>query len=189
MSRSIFLVLIFAFQIISEDFNTHHLANIDSKEVLLRINYGQNSERAKHYYSRVCVKTPAETINKNMREGDLVVSVFMQAPDYYLDRLDYLYRNHSTDEGFLGISRLRGTREIWTNASLIHSDTDLYDFLDNAESTVWLITYSEKFRGAKSEDRLLSKIYSRQLYYSGLDGNVNVFKVSPEDKPSISRQI
>ena len=167
-----FFVLAF-FVIFSSDYSINHLVNIDTKEIHFRTIY--NHERATIYFFRNDYVTPAEVINKNMNDSDIVVTT--QAPiEYYLKRLDYYYRNYKDGE-FTGRSRLGGKREVWTGAKLIYKENDLLNLLDSTKSTIWLSDFSDKRFGHNPFEAEINKKYKKYLYYVNLDSTINVYKI------------
>jgi len=114
--KSVLLILSASFLLfLSEDFNLNHLFNIDSKNINYRI--GMNRELTSHYYPRWDFRTPAEFINKNIQLNDIVI-INEQINSYYLDRLDYIYRDYR-GKNFSVESVEGGKKEIWTGAKLI----------------------------------------------------------------------
>ena len=163
------------FVFFSSDFSLYHLLNINSREVHFRTIY--KPSQATIYFFRNDYVTPAEVINDNMSDSDLVITT--QAPiEYYLKRLDYYYRNYKDGE-FTGRSRLDGKKEVWTNANLIYTKKDLFNFIKNSKSTIWLSDFSNRRYGIQSTDKEINEKFGKYLYYMNLDSTINVFKIPP----------
>ena len=172
-----YYLLAAGFVLLSADYSIYHLINIDSKEVHFRTIY--NHKRATIYFYRNDYVTPAEVINENMNDSDLVVTT--QAPiEYYLKRLDYYYRNYK-DAEFTGRSRLDGKKEIWTNANLIYTKKDFLNFLQSSKRTIWLSNFSSERFGESPLEVELNKKYSKYLYFVNLDSSINVYKIPPSE--------
>jgi hypothetical protein len=168
-----FLILIISFLSLSEDFNFDHIYNINSKRIHFKEDYGR--ELAGLYYYREDYKSPAEVINKKRQNNEIVISLL--APmEYYLDNLDYYYRNYK-DEEFTGRSRERGKKEIWTNSKLIFKEEDLLQKLTHRDKTIWLITYSDKRNYSSELDKKLNFKYNNYLFYVNINNTINVFKL------------
>jgi hypothetical protein len=158
----------------SEDFNLRHLFLIDSREM----NYRQNFTLAEkiHYYPRWDTRTPAEFINKNLKNDEIVI-INEQVYDYYLNRTDYFYYNYKGPE-FTGISVNKGKKERWTNARLIYNTKDLKGLLIDKKKTKWLLVNT--FYTNKDLDTINTFTDSkRYLIYSDQDSITFVYKIPP----------
>jgi hypothetical protein len=178
-----FAACLISWLVLSEDFDVYHLSHMDSKEVYYRFHLGPESERAAHYYRRYDFRSASESINRNRGESDLVVSVFLLAPDFFLDRLDYVYRSHTLEQ-FHRNSRCSGTQEAWTNKELIHSSHVLYELLEHSERTVWVMAYSDAAEGTYAEEKHLAKRLAAQRFYTTDDGMISVYRIAPGTKPA-----
>ncbi len=175
----LFVLIIYVFA--SEDYSFHHISHIDSKKVVFK--EGFNKKRTGMYYFREDYKTVGETINKYSSKDDIIVTLLTPA-DYYLDKLDYCYRNFN-DKEFTGRSRENGKKEIWTNSNLIYKKDSLYNILKIRKKTVWLITFSNKRYYASKLNRDLNKEFQKYLFYTNLNNTINVYKLSPNIKSKI----
>lgn len=158
-----------------EDFGMYHLKEIDSKEINFRLNY--DLFRAVHYYPRQENKTPAQTINHNSKNGDIIVSTDTSV-DYYLNRLDYSYVSINSRELRVVVG-CDGTKQIWTNAKLIYEEEALFKLLDNSSVTVWLITRSMAAKYKNDTEKKINSRYKNYLFGESLDGSINVYKIQP----------
>ncbi|OGU32227.1 MAG: hypothetical protein A2057_04755 [Ignavibacteria bacterium GWA2_35_9] len=176
---TIFFIFLILFILLSSDYSFNHLLKIDSNEIRFRTIY--EPKRNIYYYQEDYV-TPAEFINKNMKDNDIVMTNNASLTiEYYLKRLDYIYINYQDSE-FTGRSRSKGTKEIWTNANLIYKEEKFLDMLNNSKSTIWLGNFSNKRPGVSPEEKKINKEFSRYLYYVNLDSTINVYKIPSNNK-------
>ena len=170
LNRFLFGTAVIVVMLLSEDFKLNHLMNIDTKEINFRMNF--SFPLTIHYYPRYECRTPSEIVNKESDVDDIVVTN-EQITDYYLNRLDYIFRDGSSVE-FRGESVLNGTKERWTNANLIYRYSDLSSFIDNNQQRKWLII--NKMWALDDLNSLISK-YEKYLYYTSIDGRILLFKI------------
>jgi hypothetical protein len=164
----LFIVAVFLFLFLSEDFNLHHSINIDTKEVNYRM--GINENLAYHYYLRWDGRTPAEIINKSLKNDDTVI-INYPVSELYLKRVDYVYNDYR-NINFLNSSTNSGTKERWTNAKLIYRDSDLLSIINNRVHTIWLVADNNKFlREAGFYDN-----YKNNLVYTTFDCKLYLYK-------------
>jgi hypothetical protein len=175
--------LIGLFLFFSEDFNFEHIVKIDSKEVNFRMNYGVDSERAKVYIRRYEVRTPAEIINKNAGKDDIVIATFLTV-DYYLDRIDYVYKDYKK-RGFTNMAISGGTSDLWTNSKLLYKEEDMLEIIKNPEKTVWICAFSENSKNPWPIESILAEEFAHSLYYTSLDGTVNVYRIDHSMKTTV----
>jgi hypothetical protein len=179
IALGIFILCFLTFVLVSSDFNLKHLLKIDSNEIRFRSIYEPVRENI--YYFQEDYISPADIINKNMSNEDLVVTT--QAPiEYYLKKLDYNYINYNDGE-FTIRSRMRGQKEVWTNARLIYKESDLFNLLKNSKATIWLSNFSNRRPGVSPEERRINDEFSKYLYYVNFDSTINVYKI-----PHISKK-
>ena len=126
------------FCVLTEDFDINHMKKIDRKKVNFRLNYGPS--RTRHYYTRRDYRTPAQMINAEIDNTDIVISTLIPV-DYYLERLDYIYIDLRSNE-LPGKIACSGTKELWSNTNLLYKEANLWHILDNHSSTVWIIARS-----------------------------------------------
>lgn len=180
IAMGIYTLFFLIFILVSSDFNLEHLLKIDSNEIRFRSIYEPIRENI--YYFQEDYISPADIINRNMSNEDLVVTT--QAPmEYYLKKLDFNYINYNDGE-FTIRSRMGGKKEVWTNARLIYKENDLFDILKNSKSTIWLSNFSNKRPGVSPEERRINDEFSEYLYYVNFDSTINVYKI-----PHISKKL
>lgn len=188
-SASMLVIFTLTFCGLTEDFGIDHMKKIDSKEVNFRLDYGPS--RTRHYYTRRDYRTPALTINEQIKDGDIVISL-LTPPDYYLKHLDYIYID-SRSKRLPGVVACSGTKELWSNANLIYKEANLWHILDHHPSTVWIIAASDtpRYSSGKSVEmprklraisEKISQRYNLHPYKTSVDGMIDVYKVDPSNK-------
>ena len=161
---------------LSEDFGLEHMLRIDSMEVNYRLIYDEAKQS--HYFPRFDYRTPAEYVNRRRRQNDVVINS-LYAANYYLDQLDYYYKNEKHWD-FGQVSCDSGTRDKWSNAKLVHSPQALFSLVDGADSTVWLLMRHD-------EPVVDNDIYSRYreyIVYKSVDGVFDVYKIEKSNVKS-----
>ena len=170
-----FIILLFFFLFVSEDFSPKHLFKIDNEKVNFRI--GNNIMVKRHYYPRWDERSAAEIINEHEKQDDIVISNEISA-DYYLNKLDYFFLDYK-DGDFPEQSILKGTRERWTNAELIYRFTDLTSLLDKKNITKWVII-NIMWRPKDFQAIGFFSKYKKYLYYTTVDGNILVYRINTD---------
>lgn len=155
---------------LTEDFGWAHMTHADSMKWNYRLPYSE--ALTDHYYPREDFRTPAQYVNQNVRDVDLVITTKLVVP-YYLDRTDYVYWNYRWGE-FAGISCEAGRQERWSGSPLLYERDDLFDSIDRAGGDVWLVTTIGDHLPPIDE---LSTRYSVTLVYRGLAGAVGVYRI------------
>jgi hypothetical protein len=171
-SFALFLFLI-SFLGFSEDFNLHHLINIDSKEINFRMNYDSMLER--HYYRRYDVKTPAEYVNNNFNENDVVL-INEMVIEYYLKNLDHIFLDYRSRRFWI-LSTNEGTKERWTNANLVYTTDALLDFLLENDKTVWFVVHKLSYIQEPLNEIDFYNKFKNYLVYESIDKMVAVYKI------------
>ena len=175
--NAVFIIFVILFVALSADYYPYHLLHISSKEIRYRTIY--NHRLANIYYYDEDYTTPAMVINKKMKSSDIIITT-QATIEYYLKKLDYDYINYE-DAEFPIRARLKGKKEVWTNANLIYTEKDLLELLKNSKSTVWLSDFSDKRYGVSPLEMEINKEFKKYLYYVNIDSTVNVFKISPKE--------
>ena len=174
LKYSIFFMLLIIFIGLSSDYYSYHLLHISSREVRFRTIY--EHRHANIYYYQEDYVTPAEIINKNLNDSDIVITT--QTPvEYYLKRLNYEFLDYR-DAEFPIRSRQNGEEEVWTNAKIIYSEKALLSLLKNSKYNIWLVDFSKRRYGVSPLEIEINKKYKKDLYYVNLDSTVNVFRIS-----------
>lgn len=175
-----FLILIIGYLVISEDFNIYHLYNIDSRNVNFREHYSKKLKD--HYYPRWDVRTPDEYVNRNLKKGDIVI-IDEQLSEFYLKRVDYIYKDYTDNVEFPGISVLNGTKERWTGANLIYTAPGLINFLLHKDSDKWLIINTVWGIRFLKADSFFVK-FKKYEVFNNFDTTTVVYKIPP--KPDVN---
>lgn len=158
-----------------DDFSLRHILSVDERDINYRINY--DDKRAAHYYPRYDYRTPAEYINSNRSDGDIVI--ILDSPfEYYLDHLDYVYVDSEHTE-FRARSRASGTIEKWTNANLLYKGSDVVDIIKTSCRTVWLIMASGPMNRFENK---LYEYFKEYRVYTGEDGRYDVYRITTNGK-------
>jgi hypothetical protein len=167
------LISVFAF--LSEDFGIYHLTHIGTPEINFRTIYSPALQSL--YYPRQDYSSPAQYINQNIQEGDMVISM-VPVVDFYLDRMDYRFESRESGR-FRIISACGGERELWSNAPLLSKEGELFRLVDGQNGPVWILAYSAlRHYRAKAECTIENK-YENALVYTSIDKTINVFRLPP----------
>jgi hypothetical protein len=164
----LFLVLF----VFSEDFNFKHIWNIDSAAVNFRKVYSSQYFKVEHYIMRRDYKGIAEVISREAKDTDIVISAH-QTIDYYTNKLDYIFIEWSNGH-FGDYTACRGKKDRWTDADLIYDQQLLFDMVDNAKSTTWIIINKKSRR---SEEKKVFERYKEHLYFEAQDDILVILKV------------
>jgi hypothetical protein len=155
--------------ILSDDFSLKHMINIDSKEYNFRMVYDVNKTR--HYYPRWDVKTPAEIVNKESKEDDIIIIDEFNV-EYYLNRFNYAYVNYNNAD-FTIFSVNGGKNERWTDAPLIYTNQHLLDIIKTVKKDVWFITILKP----ELYEINFAENFREYLHYKSLDKTIFVYKI------------
>jgi len=169
----VFAAMLVVSLLMFEDTDWYHLTHIDKKSVVYRQRYDLN--RAYHYHYRFDYRTPAVQVNVSRGENDAVI-VTDHVLSYYLDHLDFVFLN--ADKAAAHLFACGGKKEMWSNAGII-GPNDLYHFIDSRKTTTWLLAKSDKFFYQSGDEKSMSDKYSRFVYYTSIDGAINVYKIPP----------
>jgi hypothetical protein len=171
-----FLLLVCGFMFVSDDYSYAHLKEIDSIKINFRLIYDRH--KASHYYVRTDYKTPAEIINDNYEEGQLIIST-VRPVEYYLKKIDFLYQDRDELKGTSIHIGCSGKNDIWTSAPIIYNESELYKIIKTQERIVWLIAPSETAH-SRREKRIGKKIYqnfSQYKFGQSIDKKINLYKI------------
>jgi hypothetical protein len=169
LQKTGFIIFVAVFFLISEDFSIKHIVNIDSKEYNFRMVYGSKLDQ--HYFERWDVKTPADIVNKESMEDDIIIIDHLNM-EYYLNRLDYFYVHYEHPQ-FPDFSINYGKNERWTNAGLIYTNQQLLEIFKNAQNSVWFLTVHKP----SLEKIEFKKNFAQYLYYTSIDSTVFVYRI------------
>jgi hypothetical protein len=98
----------------------------------------------------------------------------MHSVPHYLDRLDYIYQDESSDE-FLAIAACGGKKELWSNADLVYKSDTLERLVWNRSSGLWLIIRAPGRAEAWPIEERISKTFSNSIKYMSLDQRIAVY--------------
>lgn len=180
VQKMMFFFLIGIFVMATEDFSVVHALNIRDAKYMYRTAYDYH--RAEHYYFRMDYRTVADTVNRRMIDGDLIITDVVPV-DYYLRRLDYFYMD-SDDWEYRNIAACGETRDRWSNARLVNNLGQLQEILSAHLGTVW-ITGTEKERNQtfrSNMSRWLASHYANQVAGRSVDGKLVVYRIGCEQQ-------
>ena len=172
MQKVLFVFLSTLILFFSEDFNLNHLVNIDSKEINYRINFPLVQKI--HFYPRWDTRSPSEFINRNANDSDIVI-INEQVNDFYLNKLDYIYRNYQGVE-FPGESVDNGKKERWTDANLIYTNKQFIDLLKDNVHRKWLIV-NTLWEKQTQEQNNFFRDFGKYAVYTNKDSSAIVYKI------------
>lgn len=160
----------------SEDHKLMHTLNIDDEKYNFRTEYNERLKR--HYYRRYDIKTPAEFVNNNIKDSDVVL-INEMVLEYYLKKIDYIFIDYQSRR-FPILSTHQGEKERWTNADLIYSKSSLMDFLQSSNKEIWFIVHKLPYIQQPLLDIEFYKNFKDYLVFQSLDEMVNVYKITPK---------
>ncbi|MCP5004245.1 MAG: glycosyltransferase family 39 protein [Planctomycetes bacterium] len=169
-----FFISMFLFMA-SGDFNLKHLTKISSPETNFRMDYG--AAESDHLMVRRDFKSPAQFINRHFKSKDIIIIKTLPC-SFYLKQTDYVFLPYSNIE-YPNLSIQKGTRELWTSAELLSRFDAVSNLVKNAQHTVWVIDYSEKFLWKDEYQDEFNKNYLKYKAYTSMDGVFNVLKIPP----------
>ncbi len=178
------LVLTLGFCIVSEDVNVSYVRNIATDQVLFRTNLSKWEQDL--VYRRWDYESPAAYVNQRINVDEKVLTTSQSVP-FYLNKLDYFYRNESGSE-FLPIAACGGTRELWSNAELVHKQDRLDSLIEGHSGALWLVLRSADRDEASPEERNIALEHSDKVKYFSRDGRLSVFYLPKNDERANQNQ-
>jgi hypothetical protein len=158
--------------LISKDWNSNHIFHVDDYNINFRTIYSNKYNLTKHYYPRRDKADPAEFVNKNRGNNDIVIITEIPV-EYYLDKTDYIYRDYDHKE-FRGVSCNQGKLERWSNIPLIYKEDHLYSLIENTKGYAWLILLERR----KFPDQIsIRKKYKDSIIHRSKDNEYIVYKI------------
>jgi hypothetical protein len=158
--------------LLSSDFALDHMTRIDTYDANFRVGY--SSIRARHYYQRFDVRSPADFVNQHADPLDLVVTASVVVTQY-LRMKSFVYLD-KTDERYARQACEFGKTERWTGLPLLSDAKDIEALAETRPSSrLWLIADHYAMKGTLSDE-----------YLTGLAGYEQVF-VSPDEKFRVYR--
>jgi hypothetical protein len=160
---------------LTEDFNPRHLLNQDREAISYRL--GPYERFARHWYPRSDFARPANFVDGAASDGSrIIVSHKANTVSAYLNS-DFAVFWPWNDFGFSGISRERGTRELWSGRRLLSTVEDIGEHTKGAE-TVWLIILGRRDSLTADIDLLWpGRVTSVQTHRPGRDQRIEVWQV------------
>ena len=177
-NNTLLAILFIGLFFLGEDSNFNHLIHVDSAKINFRENY--NLRRAGHLFYRRDYKTPALYINKNLNNGDKVVS-FILGPYFYLSKLDYFFIEKSNNE-FYSLQACNGKKELWTDAKMLSKREALFNLINSSEQTLWIISHSMTFSFTTETEEALYEKYRSNVVYTSIDGMIIVYRFNAINK-------
>jgi hypothetical protein len=163
--------LISGYCVLSEDINFSYVKNIATDHVIFRTNLTKWQEDI--VYRRWDYESPAVYVNQAISDGEEVLTTSQSVP-FYLDRLDYFYRRESGTD-FLPVTACGGTRDLWSNASLVFKQDRLESIVEERVGALWLVLRSSDRDEASPEERKIAIQHSDKIQHVSRDGRLTVF--------------
>ena len=158
---------------VSEDFRPLYLAQIDSRDVIFRLDLSPAVKS--HLYSRSDVRALAQWLDKEVRPNDIVVSGIPHLDQYY-NGIDYFFLDEQ-DQRYGAYACNGGTVERWNNLRLLHTTNALEPQIATG-NRVFMLLYSNR------EERLLREAAARGWPVESLSlpipGSGNVLILNPQ---------
>lgn len=122
---------------ISSDFNLRQIMGVAGENVRLRL--GEFERYQGIWYDRLDYETPALFVNEHagIQKRQKVLVVGQPPVSYYLTVPHGVYYDRK-DPRFYGVSRRRGTVDIWSNQRLLSTPNDLREYTRCA-ANVWIV--------------------------------------------------
>lgn len=164
----------------SEDFFARRLGDPAAPEVNFRT--GRYEPLQNHWYARFDYESPARFINEHYRPGDVIVLDAVVSSRY----LEHPFVNYvSQDLGrFLGITRERGTTELWTGSPLRYDLQGLAELVPaRSDGCLWLVAAATAHSAGSFATRADVEAFALQhglaasLETVGVDGRLGVWRI------------
>lgn len=117
------------------DFDLRHLLQIDSEAVSFRV--GRYEGRERLWYPMRDYRSPAEFVEQQVREGDVVVAAQVPPVSAYLRRDHVVYVGRES-HNFAAVSRAGGTRDLWSGRRMLTQPSELRSLTATAPR-VWIV--------------------------------------------------
>lgn len=166
------VVLLFA---VAEDFQLGHLIRINEPEIRYRTAY--NDVLAVHYYHRWDFRAAASFVNERLNPSDAVI-VFEQPLPHYLHRTSGIFIRKGTDKHSL-ISGCGGERDLWSNAPLLDTESEVHRLMAQTNGSVWLIMRTAAYRWRDPLEISLPQQYGLEPEYITQDAHLAVYRLPP----------
>jgi hypothetical protein len=161
--------------------NIQHIINVSSKESNFRLeSYDRYFE---HWYPRLDFQSPAQYVNQNYNEGDIIVIDGLPTSEYL--KKPYLFYTSTEPIWFWEYSRKGGTEEVWTAHPLIFSEKytveALIKYVPSANNNcLWYITGIPWKNDNPDGPLEKAKKYhmDASMQYLSVDGRNSVWKIN-----------
>lgn len=154
-----FLCLFF----LSSDFAIDHMVHIDSYDANFRVGY--SGIRARHYYQRFDVESPADFVNQHADPSDSVITTSVVVTRY-LQMDSFVYLNKA-DERYSSQACDFGNMERWTGLPLLSDVGDIEALAETkSDSRLWLIADHYAMKSTLSHEYLTGKAGYEQVFVS-----------------------
>lgn len=164
----------------TEDFHIGHIMDVSSMEYNFRLR--DLRKLAPHWYPRADLKTSPEYINRNYKEGDVIV-VGVIGSSFYLKKPFVNYISFGSDR-FFALSRKEGREELWTGRPLVYNLAQFLSLVPaDKNRSLWAIVVLKDFIGGTFEygksikDISENNHFVATLRYTGLDGRIGVYEI------------
>ena len=164
------IVLLFTF---SEDFRIQHLAQINEPAMRFRTAY--DDRLAAHYYTRWDFRSAAYFVNERLAPADNVV-VFDQPLPHYLDRTSGIFVREGTENHRL-VWGCGGRQDLWSNARLLDTESELRDLINETRGDLWLIMRTDAYRSRDPLEVSLPAEYKLQPEFVTQDEHLVVYRI------------
>lgn len=164
--------------IFAEDFQLSHLARINKPEIRYRTVYSM--PLAAHYYLRWDFRSAAFHVNANLLPSDNVI-VFEQPLPHYLNRTTGIFARDGSAI-YNMVQGCGGERDLWSNAPLLHQESDVQQLIDETKGRVWLIVRTDKYAFRDPLEWLLIERYELNPEFVSQDGYLAVYKIGTSEK-------
>ncbi len=161
---------------LSSDFNPRHLIGVTQPEASFRI--GIFEGRGSTWYPRYDYAAPAEFLEAQALAGQQTPIIVAGLPpvSHYLN-VDHAVFYPRGRPIFAGISRERGTRDLWSQRRLLSTEEELRNYAASAR-TIWLV----RLAGATKQSFNVSDVWKDRvmdvnLEFTGVDGRVEVVSI------------
>jgi len=162
--------------VISEDCNPKHIVNVASPEVAFR--FGEYGRYSSHWYPRNDYESAALFLNQNLRNKDdtVLITPETRSVSEYLE-CDHAFYYSRDDPRFAGISRVRGTVDLWSGHPLMSTYEELRDFSATSD-TVWVVWPTDlALHDFEIEGVWQDRLIHFERVFLSIDGRIEVLRL------------
>lgn len=175
------IVLLF---VVAEDFRIGHLIRINEPEIRYRTAY--SDQLAAHYYTRWDFRSAAFFVNEHSAPSDSVI-VFDQPLPHYLDRTSGIFVREGTENHWL-VWGCGGKQDLWSNAPLLDTESELRALMNDTNGSVWLIMRTDAYRSRDPLESSLPEQYGLEPEYVTQDEHLVVYRLRRSDRDAATTQ-